>query len=166
MVVETTRVTENYLAGVHTGSTCKLDDRLWELRASGNCCRVLIEINPRCTQLGHLRLANQGDLVGALSSKLWNQPIPAATARQDYLSGETIAFFPQAIQWNPRSPYLRCGKHDVPWEEPALVLELLRGAWPERKWLSRLYHHYRAPSTQEEVNFEPFRDRLSREQRV
>ena len=114
----------------------------------------LIEINPRCTQLGHLHLANQGDLAGALSAKLWNQPIPAAVMDpQDCLPGETVAFFPQAIQWNPRSPYLRNGKHDVPWEEPALVIELLRGAWPERQWLSRIYHRYRAPSTPEEVNF-------------
>jgi ATP-grasp domain-containing protein len=126
----------------------------------------LIEINPRCTQLGHLRLANQGDLAGALSAKLWNQPIPAVTDPQGCLPGETVAFFPQAIQWNPRSPYLRYGKHDVPWEEPALVLELLRGAWPERKWLSRIYHHYRTPSAPEEVNFEPSRSRSSREQRV
>ncbi len=122
----------------------------------------LIEINPRCTQLGHLRLANQGDLAGALIAKLRNQPIPPVTDPQDSLSGETIAFFPQAIQWNPNSPYLRYGKHDVPWEEPALVLELLRGAWPERKWLSRIYHHYRAPSPPEEVDFELSRDRLTK----
>jgi len=121
----------------------------------------LIEINPRCTQLGHLRLANQGDLAGALSAKLWNQPIPAVTDPQDCQPGEAVVFFPQAIQWNPKNPYLRIGKHDVPWEEPALVLELLRVAWPERKLLSRIYHHYRAPITPEEVNFEPSRDRLS-----
>jgi len=126
----------------------------------------LIEINPRCTQLGHLRLANQGDLAGALSAKLWNQPIPAATDPQDCQPGEVVVFFPQAIQWNPKNPYLRCGKHDVPWEEPALVLELLRVAWPERKWLSRIYHHYRAPGTQKEVSFEPSRDRLSSVERV
>ena len=126
----------------------------------------LIEINPRCTQLGHLRLANQGDLAGALSAKLWNQPMPVVTDPQDCQPGEAIAFFPQAIQWNSKNPYLRNGKHDVPWEEPALVLELLRVTWPERKWLSRIYHHYRAPSTPEEVNFEPSRDRLSRVQQV
>jgi hypothetical protein len=115
----------------------------------------LIEINPRCTQLGHLRLASQGDLAGVLSAKLRNRPIPAVTDPQDCRPGETVAFFPQAIQWNPNSPYLRYGKHDVPWEEPALVLELLRDAWPDRKWLSRIYHRYRARSTPEEVNFEP-----------
>jgi hypothetical protein len=126
----------------------------------------LIEINPRCTQLGHLSIANQGDLAGALSAKLWNQPIPEVTDPQDCVPGETVAFFPQAIQWDPRNPYLRYGKHDVPWEEPALVLELLRGAWPERQWLSRIYHRYRAPSTPEEVDFEPSGDRLSRVQQV
>lgn len=114
----------------------------------------LIEINPRCTQLGHLRLKNQGDLAGALSAKLWNQPIAVATDEQDCQLGETIAFFPQAFHSNPRSSYLQCGRHDVPWGKPALVLELLRDPWPERQWLSRIYHHFHAPDTPEEINFE------------
>lgn len=126
----------------------------------------LIEINPRCTQLGHLRLANQGDLAGALCAKLSNQPLPAAADPQDLTPGEVVAFFPQAIKWNPKSPYLHSGWHDVPWEAPGLVRELLRDAWPERQWLSRIYHHYRTPSAPEEVNFEPSGERLNRMQRI
>jgi hypothetical protein len=115
----------------------------------------LIEINPRCTQLGHLRLPGQGDLAEAISAKLWNGPMPARAPDQEKcMRVETIVFFPQAFNWNPKSPYLRYGNNDVPWEEPALLRELLRDSWPERQWLSRIYHHYRAPKRMEEANFE------------
>ena len=120
----------------------------------------LIEINPRCTQLGHLRLANRGDLAGILSAKLSDQPIDSVPGPQDCKPGAAVVFFPQAFQWNPKNPYLRQGKHDVPWEEPALVLELLRIAWPERKLLSRIYHHYRAPVAPVEASFELSRDEV------
>ena len=113
----------------------------------------LIELNPRCTQLGHLRLWSQGDLAGQVCARLWNQ-LPEVPALEDCIQGNTIAFFPQALMWNPKSRYLRNGYHDVPWEEPALVRELLRAAWPERRLLSRIYHHYRAPKRQQEVSFE------------
>jgi ATP-grasp domain len=113
----------------------------------------LIEINPRCTQLGHLRLPLQGDLAGTISAKLWDEPVPTPQ-QQDCIHGQTIAFFPQTFNWNPKSVYLRNGKHDVPWEEPELVRELFRDAWPERQWLSRIYHHFRVLKRPEEVNFE------------
>jgi hypothetical protein len=41
----------------------------------------------------------------------------------------------------------------VPWEEPALVIELLRPGWPERQWLSRAYHSFRVPEKVEEEKF-------------
>ncbi len=126
----------------------------------------LIEINPRCTQLGHLRLKNTGDLAGVLSAKLWNQPVAAPMNSQDCVPGEVVAFFPQAFRSNPRSSYLQCGKHDVPWSEPTLVLELLRDSWPERQWLSRIYHHFQAPDTPEEINFDASGDRLDGVQQV
>jgi hypothetical protein len=114
----------------------------------------LIEINPRCTQLGHLCLSVQGDLAGAISTKLRNEPIEAQVPdAKKLLAGDTVAFFPQAFKCNPLSPYLRNGYHDVPWEEPALVRELLRNSWPERRWLSRVYHYYRAPNYPREVSF-------------
>jgi carbamoylphosphate synthase large subunit len=110
----------------------------------------LIELNPRCTQLGHLRVPGQGDLAGAISAKLRDEPAPAP---KDCIQGSTIAFFPQAFNLNPKSCYLRCGYHDVPWEEPALVIELLRPGWPERKWPSRVYHYFRMPEKAEEAKF-------------
>jgi hypothetical protein len=112
----------------------------------------LIELNPRCTQLGHLRLPLQGDLAGAMSAKLSNEPATAPEP-EDCIRGNTIAFFPQAFNWNPNSPYLRSAYHDVPWDQPSLLRELLRDAWPDRQWLSRIYHYYRTRQKLEEVKF-------------
>ncbi|HVW76025.1 MAG TPA: ATP-grasp domain-containing protein [Alloacidobacterium sp.] len=100
----------------------------------------LIELNPRCTQLGHLPFAH-GTLAGALVAQLTQQQQKSASSLQ--LKDETVAFFPQAILWNPQSPYLHSGYHDVPWEQPQLVRELLLDTWPERQWISRLYHSFR-----------------------
>jgi hypothetical protein len=113
----------------------------------------LIELNPRCTQLGHLRLPSQGDLATTICAKLRDEPQSAAETVKDSIPGNTVAFFPQAFNWNPKSPYLRSGYHDVPWEEPALVRELLRSSWPERQWLYRAYHSFRPLKREDEVEF-------------
>lgn len=100
----------------------------------------LIEINPRCTQLGHLVLPDQGDLVSLICARLG----ACGPGRADTpIEGDTIAFFPQALAWSPNSPYLQHCHHDVPWSEPELVRELLRDPWPERRWLARAYHRLR-----------------------
>jgi hypothetical protein len=111
----------------------------------------LLELNPRCTQLGHLRLDGQGDLAGKLSAKLRDAEPPPAV---DTIEGDTIAFFPQAFSLNPKNPYLSRGYHDVPWEEPRLFRQLLRESWPERQWAARFYHYFRPPKPQEEVRIE------------
>jgi hypothetical protein len=104
----------------------------------------LLELNPRCTQLGHLSLASQGDLAGIFASKLKGV---ALTPPSDVIRGEIIALFPQAFLLNHKNPYLSLGHHDVPWEEPALIRELLEGPWPDRQWPARLYHFVRPPRT-------------------
>jgi hypothetical protein len=105
----------------------------------------LIELNPRSTQLGHLPMAGGCDLAGVLSQKLGASSPPAAEQRRGLREGETIAFFPKALLWNPKSRYLREGYHDAPWEEPALLQELLKESWPNRQWPARLYHWLRPP---------------------
>jgi len=110
----------------------------------------LIELNPRCTQLGHLNLRIQGDLVEALSARLQAEPQPS----DESIENDTIAFFPQLFNRNPKSPYLVRGYHDVPWAEPDLVRHLLKEPWPERQPLARLYHFFRPPRRAEEVTFD------------
>jgi len=112
----------------------------------------LIELNPRSTQLGHLLLPGQGNLAGAIAARLLQKNITEPKS-EDAIQGNTVAFFPQAFNWNPRSPFLRTGYHDVPWEEPALLRELLRPSWPERQLLHRIYHAIRPLKKLEEVKF-------------
>lgn len=100
----------------------------------------LIELNPRCTQLGHLVLPGQGDLIGMLCAKLG----ASGSAQPDVpITGDTIALFPQALAWNPDSPHLAHCHHDIPWTEPALIRELLRDSSAERRFVARLYHRLR-----------------------
>jgi hypothetical protein len=125
----------------------------------GSGAAYLIEVNPRCTQLGHLRLPEQGDLAGTLIAQLKGEPAPV---EDNPIASDTIAFFPQAFHLNPRNPYLSRGYHDVPWEEPALFHELLRDSWPHRQWHARAYRVFRPTKKYIEMRFdqaEEFSDR-------
>lgn len=105
----------------------------------------LIELNPRVTQLGHLRTTNQGttnqgDVVGAFCCAFGGPDLAQSNrAKAGVIHEETIAFFPEAIFANPKCPYLASSYVDVPWEEPRLVMELVRRDWRDRRLLARLY---------------------------
>jgi hypothetical protein len=111
----------------------------------------LIELNPRCTQLGHLRIAPQGDLAGALCRSFSGATLPE---NAEFVNQETIAFFPEALMSHPKCPYLRTAYVDVPWEYPRLVREMILRDWRDRQTLARLYRAIR-PSKRVAVNFEP-----------
>lgn len=111
----------------------------------------LIELNPRCTQLGHLQLPKQGDLAGVFVSKLKGEELPVPN---NPITVDAIALFPQAFLLNPRNPYLELGYHDVPWEEPELLRELLHGPWPDRQWPARLYHLFRPPKQPKDLQIQ------------
>ncbi|MFZ0319559.1 MAG: ATP-grasp domain-containing protein [Candidatus Sulfotelmatobacter sp.] len=83
----------------------------------------LIEINPRATQVGHLRLGPGHDLPAALYAALAGEsvrPVPRVT------NNDTIALFPQEWLRDPKSPFLRSAYNDVPWEEPELLRACVR----------------------------------------
>jgi hypothetical protein len=102
----------------------------------------LIELNPRCTQLGHLQIGAQGDLVGVLCGAFGS-----TRSLQDKraISEETIAFFPEVLWSKPDCSYLDSSYVDIPWEEPRLVQELMRRDWRDRQFLARLYRAIRPP---------------------
>ena len=112
----------------------------------------LIEMNPRCTQLGHLEFAGQGSLAAAYSADLKSEP-------NDYplhpIRAGTIALFPQAFcKAFAQSPHLDSSYHDIPWEEPRLVRELMMEPWHIRRWAARLYHLFRPVARLVPVEFE------------
>jgi hypothetical protein len=102
----------------------------------------LIELNPRCTQLGHLQVGAQGDLVGVLCGSFGG-----TRSREDQrpISQETIAFFPEVLWSKPKCSYLESSYVDIPREEPRLVEELMRRDWRDRGVLARLYRAIRPP---------------------
>lgn len=133
---EITRAAQILVRDLGLSGFCGLDFVLEE----GTGAAHLIELNARCTQLGHLVLPAQGDLVGRLCTQLG---APGVSVAESPIDREIIAFFPQSLAWNPDSPYMQQCHHDVPWSEPALVRELLLVPWAERRWLFRLYHRLR-----------------------
>lgn len=92
----------------------------------------LIEMNPRCTPLCHLRLGSGRDMIGALWAQLSGQPAPET---RPVTENSLIAYFPQA--WNSKSEHLSSSFHDVPQGEPDLIQEFL-SPWPDRSFLFRL----------------------------
>lgn len=100
----------------------------------------LIEMNARCTPICHLQLGPGRDMVGTFCAEMaGSQP----NWRPKITSRDTIAYFPKAWQWNPKSDLLRTSFHDVPWEDPALLADLIRLPWPDRSFLARLYNRLR-----------------------
>ena len=86
---------------------------------------LLIELNPRCTQLGHIALPGQADLI----AQLWR----AWGGREPWSVGEanlpdTICFHPGAQQWATDSRLLASGRPDVCAEDMAIVDRLAQGS--------------------------------------
>jgi predicted ATP-grasp superfamily ATP-dependent carboligase len=119
---------------------------------SGTGVPYLIEMNPRCTQLGHIELAGEGSLAAALSAVLRGEPRPKA---RNSIRGNTIALFPQALSAGEVCrPYIDASYHDVPYEEPQLMKELMLKPWPQRRWAARLYHAFRPLARPSPIIFE------------
>jgi hypothetical protein len=103
----------------------------------GSDTPFMIELNPRATQLGHLPFGPTGSLVSVLLARLCGGTALAATGPQIPEQG-IVAFFPQAWLADADSPLRALAYPDVPWQEPALVEELLRRPWDVRSPLARL----------------------------
>jgi ATP-grasp domain len=99
----------------------------------------LIEMNPRATQLGHIRVQGT-DLVTRLYEAAGADPVPSQSAPDH---GPVIAFFPQALRFMDSGATLKELPIDVPWGEPDLVEELLRLPWTKRGVVARLEAAFR-----------------------
>lgn len=93
----------------------------------------LIEMNPRCTPLCHLRMGAGHDMVEALRAQLTGQPLRETSPLTE---NRVIAYYPQGR----KSELLSSSFLDVPREEPELVQELLN-PWPDRSLLFRMSNY-------------------------
>jgi hypothetical protein len=102
-------------------------------RATGRS--VLIELNPRATALANICHAPNGDLIDA-AGRLFSQQAQSIS-RMEAGYG-LVAHFPLAWHWRADDPRLVGCFQDIPWDEPALLSEMLRPSWPDRPLLARL----------------------------
>jgi aspartate kinase len=94
----------------------------------------LIEINPRATQVGHLRLGLGRDLPAALYAAISGEAIREAPKVTE---NKTITLFPQEWVRDPASAFLQSGYHDVPWDEPEFVRACVASRSKKSAWYSR-----------------------------
>jgi hypothetical protein len=119
---------------------------------SGTDIPWLIEMNPRCTQLGHIEVPGDGCLAGVWSAALRGEPSPAP---RNAISRDTIALFPQALAAGEVCrPHLDASYHDLPSEEPRLLSELMLKSWPHRRWVARIYHAFKPLERVDPILFE------------
>jgi ATP-grasp domain-containing protein len=101
----------------------------------------LIEINPRCTQLGHLAMTGGGSLAAVLAATLQGALAPVHVTVP---VGERVALFPQVLAAGPAcKPLVDASFQDIPVGAPQLVAEMRKGLWPGRQMISRLYHAFK-----------------------
>ena len=94
---------------------------------------MLIELNPRCTQMGHVALAGQPDLAALLWSRWSGEQVAPVT---EEALAPSICFYPQALAWDANSSFLKRARLDVCAEDRALVDVLAQG---DPAPLARLY---------------------------
>ena len=114
----------------------------------------LIEINPRCTQLGHLEATAGGSLAAGLATvlrgegRLEGEPAPVGTR---------FALFPQSVAAGPLvKPLVDASLLDVPVNAPQMIAEMTKGLWPSRQWIWRLYHTFNRARLQEPTIYEDY----------
>jgi hypothetical protein len=88
----------------------------------------LIEINPRVTPVSYLGCSNT-NLSAALFSKVKGIGLRSQLSSVD---GKLIALFPQELERSPHSEFISPSYDDVPWEEPELVLALIKEALKDK----------------------------------
>jgi len=111
---------------------------------AGTGVPYLIEMNPRCTQIGHIEFPGTGSIAGALCAVLRRDP--SAIAETSLPLRDRVALFPQAQAAGAACRALiEASFHDVPHDEPRLVRELMLKPWPRRHLLARIYHAFKPP---------------------
>jgi hypothetical protein len=112
----------------------------------------LLEMNPRCTQLGHLEFEGIGSLAQIFCDALRGS---SDISLREPDQSTMISFFPQALAAGEVcKPYIDQSYHDVPRDEPRLLHALQLEAWPRRQLASRIYYVMRPFKRPQPVVFE------------
>jgi hypothetical protein len=103
----------------------------------------LIEMNGRPTQICHLALDADSDMIGALAARF---PSGALRRTIPNIDRRTVALFPQESWRDPDSVHLISAFHDVPWQAPEFVAAYRTAVAPEPPdWIQILRRYVRQP---------------------
>jgi hypothetical protein len=84
---------------------------------AGSNRAVLIEVNPRATQINHLANACGRNLVTALTTVLGGKDDLPTFSAESAIGPREVALFPQEWQRDPQTSFSREMCHDIPFEE-------------------------------------------------
>lgn len=76
-----------------------------------------IEINPRATQGGTLAFGPGHDLPSALATAAFG-----SARMREAIANDVVTLFPREWRRDPTSRWLNDGHHDVPWDDPAVLM--------------------------------------------
>lgn len=101
----------------------------------------LLEMNVRPTQICHLALGEDSDMIAALAGRRGavavRRPLPTLPER-------TVALYPQELWRDPQSSYLVTAFHDVPWHVPRFIDAYREPLAPEPPdWVQLVRRHLR-----------------------
>ena len=86
-----------------------------------------IEINPRATQGGTLAFGPGHDLPSALATAAFG----TAGGMREAIANDVVTLFPREWRRDPASEWLSKGHHDVPWDDPAVLMATIGKAFPK-----------------------------------
>lgn len=84
-----------------------------------------IEINPRATQGGTLAFGQGHDLPSAIAMAAFG-----SAGMRDAIANDVVTLFPREWRRDPTSHWLKDGHHDVPWDDPAVLMATIGKSLP------------------------------------
>ena len=121
---------------------------------SGTGKPYLIEMNPRCTQIGHLAFTDLASLAASFSAALGSRPACAGPEARLLEPDARLALYPTALRVAEKHRHMvDSSVLDAPAGERALAGELARPIWPQRQWIARLYHRLRPMRKSQSTTF-------------
>jgi len=94
----------------------------WDFLLDAAGGAALIEHNPRLISITHLGGLMGDDLCNALATVCG---LPSSQGVATGNGEPVVALFPDEWKRDPRSPMLYSSYHDVPWDEPAILVALI-----------------------------------------